>query len=460
MVLAFGVLGMLSFLAHIIHKKVPESKGGGIPRSEGILRGVLNFRPLKTLFATVFGSAISFFSGLGLGSEGPSVLIGTCLGKLSLFGKNKNSVLSRYVMTGGAGAGFAAATGAPLSAILFTLEEIHRRFNPLLVVSVCVAVISSSSVSSLLSDAFGVSSSLFEIGTLQTFDLSQMGYLLLLGAVVALFVALFDLSSELLNKVSKERMPSSFKLVVVFLASGVLAMYLNDAVYSGHHVIEYIIQRSHTLIFLVLILILRLTLLLLTVNAGATGGIFIPSLAIGALISAVTAEGLIYIGLPSSLYDTVVLLGMTAFIGGVMRSPIMATVLFLELTGQFSSLLFVVTVVFVTYLITELFNRVGFYDSVIEKMERSQNKGKNQQVKTFRIKVSPLSFAVNQTVRDVMWPSSAVVVSIQRDGRDLQNMDSVGDTEMLEGDIVNLRVKFFDEEEITKELSTLVGEII
>ena len=143
-----------------------------------------------------------------------------------------------------------------------------------------------------------------------------------------------------------------------------------------------------------------------------------------------------------------------------MRSPIMATVLFIELTGQFSSLLFVVTVVFITYLITELFNKTGFYDSVIEKMESSQNKGKSQQVKSFRLKVSPHSFAVNQTVRDVMWPSSAVVVSIQRQGHELQNMDSVGDAEMLEGDIVNLRVKFFDEEEITKELSALVGEIV
>ena len=53
MVLAFVVLGALSFLACLIHKKVPESKGGGIPRSEGILRGVLNFRPLKTIFATI-----------------------------------------------------------------------------------------------------------------------------------------------------------------------------------------------------------------------------------------------------------------------------------------------------------------------------------------------------------------------------------------------------------------------
>ncbi len=460
MVVAFIALGILSSAAYFVHKKVPESKGGGIPRSEGILRGVLSFRPLKTLFATVIGSTVSFFSGLGLGSEGPSVLIGTCLGKLSLFGKKKNTVWSRYVMTGGAGAGFAAATGAPLSAILFTLEEIHRRFTPLLVVSVCSAVVSSSCVVELLSDAYGISSSLFDIGALPDFSLSQIGYLLILGVVVAVFVALFDLSSEILNKVSKERMPSALKLLVIFLASGILAMYLDDAVYSGHHVIEHIIHHNHTLIFLVLILILRLSLLLLTVNAGATGGIFIPSLAIGALISAITAEVLVYVGLPAELYDSVVLLGMAAFIGGVMRSPIMATVLFIELTGQFSSLLFVVTVVFVTYLITELFNKTGFYDSVIEKMQSSQNKGKSQQVKSFRLKVSPHSFAVNQTVRDVMWPSSAVVVSIQREGHELQNMDSVGDAEMLEGDIVNLRVKFFDEEEITKELSALVGEIV
>ncbi len=61
---------VISALAmNILHKKIPEVKGGGIPRSEGILRGVLPFKWLKTLLGTFFGSMISFFVGLPLGKR-------------------------------------------------------------------------------------------------------------------------------------------------------------------------------------------------------------------------------------------------------------------------------------------------------------------------------------------------------------------------------------------------------
>ena len=127
--LVFVVLAVLAFLMSRIHKAVPECKGGGIPRSEGILRGILPFRWFKTLIGTFVGSMISFFAGLPCGSEGPAVLMGTALGCMTGKASKKNVAWNRYVMTGGAAAGFAVATGSPLSGILFALEEIHKRFS-------------------------------------------------------------------------------------------------------------------------------------------------------------------------------------------------------------------------------------------------------------------------------------------------------------------------------------------
>ena len=123
MLLVFLILITLAVLMSRFHKAAPECKGGGIPRSEGILRGILPFRWLRTLLGTFFGSMISFLAGIPVGSEGPAVLIGTSLGCMAGKSSKKQVAWNRHVMSGGAAAGFAVATGAPLSGILFALEE-------------------------------------------------------------------------------------------------------------------------------------------------------------------------------------------------------------------------------------------------------------------------------------------------------------------------------------------------
>ena len=76
----------------------------------------------------IVNSYIAFFTGLPLGNEGPSVLIGTALGRGTNNLFNRTPAWDRYVMTGGAAAGFAVATGAPATGIIFALEEVHKRF--------------------------------------------------------------------------------------------------------------------------------------------------------------------------------------------------------------------------------------------------------------------------------------------------------------------------------------------
>ena len=108
--LTFLVLAALAFLMSNLHKAVPECKGGGIPRSEGILRGILPFRSLKTLIFTFIGSMVSFFAGLPCGSEGPAVLMGTAIGRITGKHSKKRRGWNRHVMTSGAGAGSTAIT--------------------------------------------------------------------------------------------------------------------------------------------------------------------------------------------------------------------------------------------------------------------------------------------------------------------------------------------------------------
>lgn len=459
-VLVFVGLALLALLTYFLHKKIPEAKGGGIPRTEGILKGALFFKHIRTLVGTVIGSFISFIAGIGVGSEGPSVLIGTALGKASSMKIKNRHAWQRYIMSSGASAGFAVATGAPLSAVLFSLEEVYKRFTPLLVMTVSSAVATASLINELLSSLFGVGASLFEIAPLAELTLRDTGYVLLLAVITSLFVTLFDYTIELMSRLKKKRRfktPPLVKLMLLFLSSGAFALYASDAVYSGHSVIEKVLHGSFSLLPLLALLFIRLAFLVFVTKSNATGGIFIPSLAIGALISGVTAELFIALGMPSELFATVTLLGTCAFIGGMMRAPIMASVFFVELTGQFSSFLFVIIATFISGAIIEFWGKTNFYDKVTEKMEREQNEGKTPEIKTFEVQISENSFVADKLVRDIMWPSSAIVVSVHRDGKEVSFYENLADVKLLAGDIIRVRVQVLNEDDVRVDLADLIG---
>ncbi len=458
--LGFGVLIFFALVMAQLHKHLPEVKGGGIPRSEGILRGVLTFRPLKTLLGTFTGSILSFLGGLPLGSEGPAVLIGTSIGSLCSNVSGKKSAWSRYIMTGGAGAGFAVATGAPLSGILFAVEEIHKRFTPMLVLTVSMSVISATYVNQLLCSLFCISPDMFEVGTLTSFALSDTGYLLLLGFFTALAVGLFDISITLFRRATKKAahiVSPTMKLLFFFVFTGILGLFFADAVYSGHDVVHMLMHENKTVLYLAVLFFLRLFLMVLVTDSGVTGGIFIPTLAIGALSSALIGKFLLFLGMPEELFVTVLLLGMCAFIGGTLRAPFTAAVLFLELTGQFTDLFFVALVIFLVSFLTELQNQMPFYDTALEEMEHAQNRDKEAHIGCFELKISPDSFAVGKAVRDILWPASCVVISITRDKNAVEDMDHDGEKRLYPGDTIVVRAKYHDENYLKETLYGLTG---
>ncbi len=455
---ALAILALCGFGMYFLHKHIPECRGGGIPRSEGVLRGVLPFRWLKTLIGTFCGSIISFLCGLPLGSEGPAVLMGTSVGKMCV--PKRHSMWNRYVMTGGAGAGFAVATGAPLSGILFALEEIHKRFTPMLVLMVSVSVISATYVNRVLCHIFDISANLFHLEHLGEFRFSHIGYLLILGILIAFAVGVFDASIAWFGKLAaklKRFITAPVKLILVFVTGGIIVFCFTDAAYSGHHMISHVAEGGYTAVTLLAIFVLRLLMMLMVTDSGVTGGIFIPTLAIGASASALIAKLMGYMGMPQDIYPAVVMLGMCAFIGGTLRAPLTASVLFIELTGQFTNMLFVAVVVFTVACITEMFNLKPFYDIALENMEHAQHKGQHPTIAHFKMKVSPNAFVVGKSVRDVMWPHSSVVISITRADDTRTDMDNDGEKKLYTGDTLVIRAKFFDEAELKTHLCALIG---
>ena len=292
MIPLFAGIVLLAAGMYLLHRFSPEIKGGGIPRATGIMRGVLKFSRLRTFIGTLLGSWISFFAGLPLGSEGPSVLVGTTLGAM-LEPRNEKGVLGRYISTAGAGAGFAVATGAPLTAILFIIEEVHRRITVRLVLVCSAAIFAAAFVNQALCSLFGIDPVLFGVDALAEISLLHIHYILLLAVIVAFAVWLFDvcvISFKRLMKKAGKRIPDFVKLLCVFILVGIVGIFFPDALYGGRGLILGVMSGEKVLSALMLLFVWRFSMMVLTSNSGATGGTFVPTLCIGALVGALSAH--------------------------------------------------------------------------------------------------------------------------------------------------------------------------
>lgn len=137
----------LGLLIAWLVKLEPMAAGGGVSQVEGQLLYGLKMKWYSILAVRYIAGFLSSFFGVALGPEGPSVQIGAS-GSQALAKKiSKNKLEENYLITGGAAAGLAAVFNAPLSGIVFALEEIHRSFSPLILIAATTASLTADIVS-------------------------------------------------------------------------------------------------------------------------------------------------------------------------------------------------------------------------------------------------------------------------------------------------------------------------
>jgi hypothetical protein len=277
---------------------------------------------------------------------------------------------------------------------------------------------------------------------------------------VSLAVGLFDICVAAFTKLMKKlgkKVPGYVKILVVFLLTGVVGLLEPEALYGGRGIIFSILEGNTLLSVLLLLFLWRFAMMIFTSNSGATGGIFVPTLAIGALVGALSAKLLIMIGMPTDLFGTCVLLAMCAFMGGTMRAPLTAAVFFIECTAQYTNIFFVGLVVFTVYFITTLFDRKPFYDMVLDDMYEQQNHGIKRRIVRFEAQISEHAFVIGKPVRDIMWPHGSIVTAIIRADRNRRMMDEEGEKKLYVGDTIVFHVQLYDEKAVTEYLYDLVG---
>ena len=443
-------------------KKIPNIKGGGIPTSISILRGLIKFKWFITLIGTFFVSLLSFLVGVPLGTEGPSVQMGTSAGKgsASIFGK-KYRAWSRYSMTGGACAGFSTATGAPVSGILFSLEEAHQRISPTIFIVSATAVSASYITSQLASAFFNVEARLFPSLSVISLPIKEIWLPALIGILFGFFSLLFlkfyKVVSRLVSNTLKS-VPDYLKVFSVFFFTVFAGIFSFSFISTGHILILEIMEVKIAIYMLILLLIVRSILTIFANTCNITGGIFLPIMAIGAVFAALIARLAIFVGVSEEYYTLILVIGIAACISGMMKMPLTAIVFSLEALSCYENIIPVVVSVVLAFVITEIFGANSITDSVLEHRFKNQNSKEHLIVIDTFVSVKDGSFAVGKQVRDILWPPNLFVLSINRGKKQGVEIDEHGSRALHSGDILHIRYSTYNEESTKEELTAIIGE--
>lgn len=455
---AIPLLLAFAFLLKRIYKKMPTLQGGGISEAMGLVGGIFTFKWLRSLLGTVTLSLSNFLIAVPLGNEGPAVQIGASMGEAStkLLGK-RGHVWSRYSIAGGACSGFAAATGAPMTGIIFAIEEIHHRLSPIILIISLVSVAACRIVTELLCPLLGVSVKLFPTLELPSLQINELWIPLLVGIVLGLFsvlfLKLFRLINNLINKRLK-RINKAIKFFTVMLLTFIMGTLSFSYISTGHHLITELFQPQGFSIVIVTLLLARLLLTLSANSVGLTGGMFLPTLAICALTSTLLAQGLVAMGaLESSYYALVVVLGIVSGMSGIMSIPFTAILFALEVLSCSDNLLGIVVCAGIAYTIAELFHSKSVNELALEKRIEREFEGHQSEAYECDVVVQPDAFVIGKQIKDVFWPASLFVLTVSHP----QGSQSYGGY-LQEGDTLHVCYTSRNNEQTLKELYSIVGK--
>lgn len=446
-----------------IYKKQPRVRGGGIPSSIALLRNIVTFKWLRTLIGVFFISLTSFLIGVPLGNEGPSVLMGTAVGKgsVSTLAK-KHPAWGGYAMTGGACAGFAVATGASVSGILFALEEAHQKISPMILIVSSIAVLVAQLCSLILCPLLNLSTSIFPNMAITTLAVKDVWIPLLVGVAIGLFAVVFLKYYHIVNKffnAKLKKIPHHIKIFLVYALTLVFGLVSFSFISTGHEIFPLLIEGKVAVLGLVALLLVRMSLTLFANTNKLTGGVFIPIMALGAIMASVVGRVLqSAFGLNQSYQTIILVLGISACIASMMKMPLTAVIFSLEALGCGNNVIHVIIVVAVSFIITEIFGTKGINDGIIDNIVKSQEETHKRMVIDTHIIIQKGCFAEFRHVKDIIWPSNFFLLSIIPSKSRKALIDQEGSMTLHEGDVLHIRYATFDEQHTKEELICIVGE--
>lgn len=281
-------------------------------------------------------SAATVVSGGAIGREGPMVQLASLAG--SLVGRWRHAPIPRrrLMLACGAAAGVATAYNAPIAGALFVAEIVLHSvalesLGPLLVAAMMASVTSSQLIGS--EPLFVVPDFHLAPGP-ETVLLGGLG--LIAGLCAPLYLAFLDRARQLYGRL---RWPLPLKLGLGGLLVGAISIASPAVWGNGYSVVDSVLQGGWAMQALLVVLVLKLLAVAATTGSGAVGGIFTPTLFVGAVAGSVFAAGVERVW-PGAVPETAsVAVGMGAFLAACTHAPLTCVLMIFEMTENYGVML-------------------------------------------------------------------------------------------------------------------------
>jgi CIC family chloride channel protein len=340
----------------------PLARGSGVNQTKAALYIYNGYIPIRTAVGKFITAALAIGSGHSLGPEDPSLQIGaglaSALGRRMRLSRDR----MRLIAPVGAAAGLAAAFNAPISAVLFVIEEVIGRWTAGILGSVVLSAISSVVVMRW----FLGSESLFRIPAVQLERPSELIAYSVLGIVGGLASVAFFSGIAALRPLCKAlpRWTQYFQPALAGLLIGLIGVLGAPQVMgAGYEYIDEAMHGQFTWQMLAILAGLKILATLLSFVSGTPGGMFAPTLFIGAMLGAAVG-GAEHVFLPhlSGSPGTYALVGMGVLFAGFLRAPMTSVFMVLEVSGNYSIIVPVIVANTFAYVISRGLQPAAIFD--------------------------------------------------------------------------------------------------
>lgn len=360
MLLAPTLAGLV--IAVLVVHLFPTTRGSGVNQTKAALYIFNGHIPFRTAIGKFITAALAIGSGHSLGPEDPSLQIGACLASVLGRKMRLSRDRMRLIAPVGAAAGLAAAFNAPISAVLFVIEEVIGHWTAGILGSVVLSAVSSVVVMRW----FLGSESLFRIPAVELKRPTELIAYAILGVIGGLASVAFSSSIAALRPRCKAlpRWTQYFQPAMAGLLIGIIAMLGAPQVMGAGY--EYIDQAMHgqfTWQFLAILAGLKILATMLSFASGTPGGMFAPTLFVGAMLGAAVG-GAEHVFVPHLTVSagTYALVGMGVLFAGFLRAPMTSVFMVLEVSGNYSIIVPVIVANTVAYVISRGLQPIPIFD--------------------------------------------------------------------------------------------------
>ncbi len=354
----------------LVSNFAPEAKGHGVPEvMDAIYHKEGAIRPRVALVKSL-ASAVAIGSGSSVGREGPIIQIGSALG--STLGQIVRMPPAQRIalVAAGAGAGIAATFNTPIGGVMFAIELMLPEVS----VSTFLPVAIATGAATFVGRWFFGPQPAFLVPAMQPLAADPGAALQLLlysalgaltGALAAVFIRGLHIAEDRFDRIGSRYLRHAVGMAVVgvlmFLLFATVGQYFVDGV--GYATIESILV-GHTTAFglLALLAVCKLLATTASLGSGSSGGIFSPSLFMGATLGAAFASGLNALGLPVQLsVPAFAMVGMGAMVGGGTGAVMTAVTMTFEMTRDYDIVMPMILAVASSVGVRRLLSRENIY---------------------------------------------------------------------------------------------------